>query len=75
MEENKYPQIGCPHILIKFGTQDEHKCMLRTFCVFSHKAQKNACFVCGREAVSIHILHIYGIIWWNSIWKFCTYCW
>jgi len=39
MVENKFPQIGCPHILIKFGTQDEHKCMLRTFCVFSNEAQ------------------------------------
>jgi len=27
--------IYCPTILMKFGTQDEHKCKLRTiFCVF-----------------------------------------
>jgi len=45
-----------------------------SFFVFCNKAQRKTCFACGRETVSIHIFHIYGIIWWNSIWKFCTYC-
>jgi len=45
------------------------------FGLFLHKTKRKTCFVVGREAVSIPIFHIRGMILLNTIWRVYTYCW
>jgi len=59
---------------IKFGTQDEHKCMLPKFCfIFKQVPAEDVLWLWARSNFNTFFPYWFTV-WRNSIRNFCTYC-